>query len=633
MNFLVIFATTGMNKRELIDVVNDLQNKVAASGHTLEISLPQIVVVGTQSAGKSSVLESFVGREFLPRGHNLVTRRPTVVQLIPSSGEEYAEFLHRGNEKFTNFAKVKEEISNETNRKPGPDGFSPDPISLKIYSPKVLKLTVVDLPGLVLNAVGGQPEDSERIVREMVLNYIQQPSSIILAVSPANQDIANSGALNIAKIADPARERTIGVLTKLDLMDEGTDARDVLDNKKIPLKRGYVGVLNRSQKEIDEGKDMEYIFRKEKEFFTSKECYKHIAHQMGTKYLQKLLQKTLKAHIKKCLPQVRNEISQKLISYRKELREFENIMGNSPNGKQFYLIKLIQKFIDDINVKMMGHSENVDMKVLTVGAHIHHKLFTEVQQNLDLTLMPNDEELAILITNIYGLRHAISVPSLALDAMGGKLLETYKEPLERSITCVKDVLITAIIETAKLIDPYPTLKHELLYKICSYIEQEAENTQNRLKEHIDAEMFYVNIAHPDFDSSECDSVAPAAGPVKIWDAKEDAEDVSNTSDQVLQYKLKQSDQLQRNVKYVTALLLKYLEIVHKQVVDITIKYTVYFLVKKVMDFIKNDLIPTLIESANIASLTEDCDADFERKEHVESTSAFLMDALEAIQAF
>ncbi|XP_054720053.1 dynamin-1-like [Uloborus diversus] len=624
-------AKTGMKQLDLIDVVNDLQNKLTASGHTLDVSLPQIVVVGCQSAGKSSVLESFVGREFLPRGSNLVTRRPTVVQLQPSSGEEYAVFLHKENEKFTDFSKVKEEILNETNRKPGPVGFSSDPISLKICSPNVLKLTVVDLPGLIRNAVDGQPEESIQAVREMVLNYIQQPKCLILAVSPANQDIANSDALNIAKIADPNRERTIGVLTKLDLMDEGTDARDVLENNKIPLKRGYVGVLNRSQKEIDEGKDIEYILKKEREFFSSKECYKNIAHQMGTHYLQKLLQKMLRSHIKSCLPNVRNEISQKLNAYKRELREFENLMGNGPNGKQFYLIKLIQKFIDDINVKMMGHSETVDMKVLTVGAHIHYKLYTEVQKNLELPLMPDEGELTILIANLFGLRNAISVPSLALDAMCGKLLESYKDPLERSVKCVMDVLIAAIVESAKLIDPYPTLKHELLYRIRCYIELEAESTQSRLKEHIDAEMFYVNIAHPDFNSSVCDPVAPAAGPVKIWDT-EDSEDESNNSEQLLR-KLKKSNQIQQKVKYVTAMVLKYLEIVHKQIGDITIKYTVFFLVKKVMDFIKKDLIPTLVESANIASLTEDCDEDFQRKDHVESTCAFLKDALEAIQAF
>ncbi|XP_054718564.1 dynamin-1-like [Uloborus diversus] len=656
----------GKQPLDLIDVVNDLQNKLALGGHTLDIALPQIVVVGCQSAGKSSVLESFVGREFLPRGSDVVTRRPTVVQLHPSTGEEYGIFLHKEKEKFTDFAKIKKEILDETNRKPGPIGFSPDPISLKIFSPKVLKLTVVDLPGLIRNAVTGQPEDSMQIVREMVLSYIRQPQTLILAVSPANQDIANSDALNIARIADPDRERTIGVLTKLDLMDEGTNAREVLENKKIPLKRGYVGVLNRSQKDIDAGRDIQYILRKEKEFFTSRDCYRHIAHRMGTLNLQILLQKMLRSHIKVCLPNVRTDISQKLSAYKKELKEFEKVLGNVPNGKQFYLIKLIQNFIDDLNVKMMGYSEGINMRVLTAGAQIHFILYTRVQEKLELSLIPDEEELTILVANLCGVRNSISVPSLALDAMNGKLLEFYKEPLEESVNCVMDVLITAVEESAKLLDSYPTLKNEVLFRICSFIKQETEKTQNRLKEHIDAEMFYSNIAHPDFKSEDYDTTVPSVGLMKVWnsedtvddtafyDAKQgevkaddaeippkstteegDSEASDSNKDDIVQLlkNLKASPRFQHDVAYVKGLIMKYLKIIHKQVGDTTIKYIAYFLIHKVMEFTRKDLIPTLVESANIASLTEDCDEDFQRKERVESTCAYLELALEAIQSF
>ncbi|XP_035230176.1 dynamin-like, partial [Stegodyphus dumicola] len=261
-------------ERDLIDVVNELQNKLAASGHSVDISLPQIAVVGGQSAGKSSVLESFVRKEFLPRGANLVTRRPTIVQLIPSQGEEYAVFLHKPEERFTDFKLVKKEILEETNRDPGPKGFSTNPISLKIFSPNVLKLTLVDLPGVIKVTVQGQSDDSVQVVRDMVLQYIQKPKCIILAVIPANQDIANSDALDVAKVADPERERTIGVLTKLDLMDKGTDARAILENKMVYLKRGFVGVLNRGQKEIDDEKDFAFILEKERKFFAEQECYK-----------------------------------------------------------------------------------------------------------------------------------------------------------------------------------------------------------------------------------------------------------------------------------------------------------------------------------------------------------------------
>ena len=104
-------------------------------------------------------------------------------------------------------------------------GISKKPIRLKVYSPHVFNLTLVDLPGLTKVPIGDQPSDIEDQVREMILEYIRPANTIILAVTPANQDLANSDALKLARTVDKEGDRTIGVITKLDLMDQGTDAR------------------------------------------------------------------------------------------------------------------------------------------------------------------------------------------------------------------------------------------------------------------------------------------------------------------------------------------------------------------------------------------------------------------------
>ncbi|GBM27356.1 Dynamin-2, partial [Araneus ventricosus] len=172
----------------------------------------------------------------------------------------------------------------------------------------------------------------------MIEQYISQPECLILAVTPANQDLATSDALEIARKADPERLRTIGVLTKLDIMDEGTDALDILENRQVTLKRGWVGVMNRSQRDIDGGKDIQYILDKEKNFFATKECYRHLADRMGTPYLRRSLQRILKSHIKAALPDVRSKLADKLAGYHKKLKEFESNMGEDSSGKQFYMI-------------------------------------------------------------------------------------------------------------------------------------------------------------------------------------------------------------------------------------------------------------------------------------------------------
>lgn len=134
--------------------------------------------------------------------------------------------------RFTDFEAVRKEIEDETERATGSNkNVSPIPINLRVYSPNVLNLTLIDLPGLTKVPVGDQPPDIETQIRNMVLEFIKNESTLILAVSPANADLANSDALKISKEVDPQGLRTIGVLTKIDLMDEGTDAREILENK------------------------------------------------------------------------------------------------------------------------------------------------------------------------------------------------------------------------------------------------------------------------------------------------------------------------------------------------------------------------------------------------------------------
>ena len=103
-----------------------------------------------------------------------------------------------------------------------------EPISLTIYSPHVVDLTMVDLPGITKVPVKGQPQDIEEQIRKVTYKYISPPNALILALTAANTDLANSDALQMARTVDPDGERTIGVVTKIDLMDEGTDAIDLL---------------------------------------------------------------------------------------------------------------------------------------------------------------------------------------------------------------------------------------------------------------------------------------------------------------------------------------------------------------------------------------------------------------------
>jgi vacuolar protein sorting-associated protein 1 len=133
--------------------------------------------------------------------------------------DEWGEFLHLPGEKFYDFNKIRAVIVRDTEAKTGKNaGISPLPINLRVFSPHVLTLTLVDLPGITKVPVGDQPKDIERQIRDMLMKYISKPSCIILAVTPANIDLANSEGLKMAREVDPDGQRTIGVLTKVDLM-------------------------------------------------------------------------------------------------------------------------------------------------------------------------------------------------------------------------------------------------------------------------------------------------------------------------------------------------------------------------------------------------------------------------------
>ena len=240
----------------------------------------------------------------------------------------------------------------------GVQGISNKPIHLKIFSPEVLDLTLVDLPGLTKVAVGDQPEDIEQQIKEMLYSYITQDNTIILAVTPANQDIANSDALKLARKVDPQGDRTIGVITKLDLMDEGTDARDILQNRFLPLKKGYVGVVNRSQRDIDTRKDINQALAAERQFFLSSPYYRKMAAKMGTKFLQQVLNKELNNHIQNKLPEIRTEIISKSRQVELELVELGyNEDGVEDSSRLIYISVL--KFSDKFNSLIDGSKEDI----------------------------------------------------------------------------------------------------------------------------------------------------------------------------------------------------------------------------------------------------------------------------------
>ena len=223
----------------------EIRNLLASIDHSDALRLPQIVVIGSQSSGKSSVLEAIVGHEFLPKGSNMVTRRPIELTLIntPDAAAETADFPALKMHNMLDFDQVQKVLVDLNLAVPLTECISPDPIQITIRSPRVPDLSLVDLPGYIQVEAADQPAELKSKIRSVCDRYLTAPN-IILAIQAANVDLANSTALRAAKMADPRGERTIGVVTKLDLVEPDV-ARLILVNKKYPLRMGYVGVITR----------------------------------------------------------------------------------------------------------------------------------------------------------------------------------------------------------------------------------------------------------------------------------------------------------------------------------------------------------------------------------------------------
>ncbi|XP_053531413.1 dynamin-3 isoform X8 [Ictalurus punctatus] len=486
---------------ELIPLINKLQDAFSSIGQSCNLDLPQIAVVGGQSAGKSSVLENFVGRDFLPRGSGIVTRRPLVLQLINNKAE-YAEFLHCKGKKFVDFEEVRSEIEAETDRITGSNkGISPIPINLRVYSPNVLNLTLIDLPGMTKVAVGDQPPDIEHQIRDMLLQFITKESCLILAVTPANTDLANSDALKIAKEVDPQGLRTIGVITKLDLMDEGTDARDILENKLLPLRRGYVGVVNRSQKDIDGRKDIRAALAAERKFFLSHPSYRHLAERMGTPHLQKTLNQQLTNHIRDTLPGLRSKLQSQLLSLEKEVEEYKNFRPDDPTRKTKALLQMVQQFGVDFEKCIEGSGDQVDTVELSGGARIN-RIFHE-RFPFELVMIVFDEkelrrEISHAIKNVHGVRTGLFTPDLAFEAMVKKQILKLKAPSLKCVDMVVTELTTLVKKCAYKLNSYPRLREETERIVTTYVREREGKTKEQVLLLIDIELSYINTNHEDF---------------------------------------------------------------------------------------------------------------------------------------
>ncbi|KAK4790035.1 hypothetical protein SAY86_017339 [Trapa natans] len=431
-------STAALLGRHVIPIVNKLQDIFAQLGSQSTIELPQVAVVGSQSSGKSSVLEALVGRDFLPR----VPTFARAVLWCSSSSRLSARPMVQMRSTGSSFTCL-ESSSTISLRSEGK--FRQKPIGKQ------------EVP------VGDQPSDIEARIRTMIMSYIKVPRCLILAVSPANADLANSDALQMAGMADPDGHRTIGIITK-DIM------------------------FNRSIKDALEA---------EEKFFRSRSVYNGLADQCGVPQLAKKLNQC--SILRR--PGLKSHISSALVSVAKEHATYGEIT-ESKAGQGTLLLNILSKYSKAFSSMVEGKNEEMSTIELSGGARIHYifqSIFVKSLEEVDPCEDLADEDIRTAIQNATGPKSALFVPEVPFEALVQRQIARLLDPSLQCARFIYDELMKISHRCmVNELQRFPVLRKRIDEVLGNFLREGLEPSEIMIRHLIEMEMNYINTSHPNF---------------------------------------------------------------------------------------------------------------------------------------
>ncbi|XP_048014195.1 interferon-induced GTP-binding protein Mx3-like isoform X1 [Megalobrama amblycephala] len=508
--------------RPYIDLIDTLRSV----GIQKDLALPTIAVIGDQSSGKSSVLEALSGVA-LPRGSGIVTRCPLELRLKKVTGgvkwkavlsyrKRRIEFVDSSlvagpikasklasgkvanlthDEKKFEFGDpslVEEHVEAAQNELAGKGvGICDELITLEVMSPDVCDLTLIDLPGIARVPIKGQPEDIGNQIKRLIMKFVEKPETINLVVVPCNTDIATTEALKMAQEVDPEGKRTVAILTKPDLIDKGTERNivDIVHNKVIPLRKGYVMVKCRGQQQIDENIPLEEAKQMERDFFQNHDYFRCLLNEdkATIKCLAVKLTQNLVDHIKKSLPQLNEQIKNLLWDVRNELKECEAGPPEDLKGAKLFLIETIKRFNDQINFLSSGELMSEENLYVQLRAE-----FNKWNDHLNST-KTSFSNTKVLSQNNRG-RELVGFSSYRLfEMILQKHVANLKKPSIDLLNTAKEIIISQFIDVvSRCFRNYPVLQNLTKDKINNIQLNQQEKTKKRIKEQFEMEnMIYT----------------------------------------------------------------------------------------------------------------------------------------------
>ena len=363
-------------QRRVLDTVADVRK----CGLDSILSLPQLVVCGDQSAGKSSVLEALTEIPF-PRNDNLCTRYATeiilrrattnslTIKIIPDGSRPSPEQMALQNFKesiidfdelprIMDVAKAAMDANGSPTAESKPKAFSRDILSIEIEGPSRPQLTLVDIPGLIQTDTKGVTKDDVQLVSQITDQYISRPRTICLAVVSASNDYSNQKILAKVREVDPDGKRTLGIITKPDRLDKGSGGEaaflGLARNEDVLFSLGWHVLKNRKYEE----RDYSLLERKaaEEHFFRTTNWKTLPDHCLGIDALRTRLSHLLFEHVKEELPKLRGDLENALLTATQELEKLGD-PRSEPSECKAYLSQLSLDYFQICKAAVDGHYE------------------------------------------------------------------------------------------------------------------------------------------------------------------------------------------------------------------------------------------------------------------------------------
>eukprot|EP00826_Nyctotherus_ovalis_P036790 TRINITY_DN3293_c0_g1_i1.p1 TRINITY_DN3293_c0_g1~~TRINITY_DN3293_c0_g1_i1.p1 ORF type:complete len:448 (+),score=158.23 TRINITY_DN3293_c0_g1_i1:457-1800(+) len=432
----------------------------------------------------------------------------------------WAEFDEIPKEKFTDFLTVRSKIDELTDKVAGEKkGIVDNPIILHIHSPTCPDMSLIDLPGITRIPLQGsdQPKNIEEITKRMCLKYVTDSRTIILCVIPANIDITTSEALQMAQTIDRKGLRTIGVLTKIDIMDKGTSAKKTLLGQEVSLRLGFVGVKLRSKQDIDDKKPIDLALEDEKRFFASHPIYSTMGSAYwGTQTLSNKLTQILYTHIKHNLPDIIREITERVHEVSERLEELGPPMPEDMSEKMqiawTMVMEFCTRFKDAIAGKAQGRRERKGKhRKYQGGAQIkimYYHLFKEyARPDYRITQEYDDE----LMKRAILLHEGDSMPGFPSADVFVSLIQPQIEQLKVPALDLLQDVYNYLEELASNIQAqtflrFPGFGEEIMEKIIEFMQEEREKARYLVESILDSEQTYMFTNDPEYLNTRTDIV-------------------------------------------------------------------------------------------------------------------------------